>query len=275
MGLKTFDRKFGSELLRELPAQPAVYLFKDAEGSVLYVGQSSNVRRRLRDYRNATRRKAHRKMRALVRDAASLEVRPQASARAALLLENELIRTLRPPRNIDGAYSFLYPALGTARHDDLVLIGWTTRVEAFAAVPFRWFGCFRSRERSRGAFDALERLLGWVGHPEPTGRLTWRPRVRGSRLRAFRRLGPWLPDLDRFLAGEDASLLPRLSEALLAKPDARRDAESVGLDLRELEAFWRSDVAPLRAAQTAISKRPGFVSQQERDALFIASRTPR
>ena len=30
MGSRSFDRKFGAELVRELPAEPAVYLFKDA-----------------------------------------------------------------------------------------------------------------------------------------------------------------------------------------------------------------------------------------------------
>ena len=77
-----------------------MYLFADATGRVLYVGKAKDLRRRLAGYRNASRRKAHRKMRTLVRAAASLEVRPQLSETQALLLENELIRTLRPPYNV-------------------------------------------------------------------------------------------------------------------------------------------------------------------------------
>ena len=61
MATKAFDRKFGAALLRELPAAPAVYLFKDRDGTVLYAGKARNIRRRLASYRNATRRKAHRK----------------------------------------------------------------------------------------------------------------------------------------------------------------------------------------------------------------------
>ena len=117
MGLKRFDRKFGADLVRELPAGPAVYLFKDGEGRVLYAGKAKNIRRRLQSYRNASRRKVHRKMRALVSEASTLEVRLQPSERAALLLENELIRAFRPRYNVDGAYTFLYPAIGTAVPD--------------------------------------------------------------------------------------------------------------------------------------------------------------
>ena len=53
MGLKRFDRKFGVDLLRELPAEPAVYLFKDESGEVLYAGKAVNIRRRLQAYRTA------------------------------------------------------------------------------------------------------------------------------------------------------------------------------------------------------------------------------
>ena len=62
MGTGSFDRKFGAGLVRELPAEPAVYLFKDEDGTVLYAGKAKNVRRRMQGYRNAGRRKTQRKM---------------------------------------------------------------------------------------------------------------------------------------------------------------------------------------------------------------------
>ena len=103
--------------MRELPEGPAVYLFKDEAGVVLYAGKAKNVRRRLASYRNASRRKAHRKMRTLVREAACLEVRLQPSEGEALRVENELIRSLRPRYNVDGAFDFLYPAIGTGTNE--------------------------------------------------------------------------------------------------------------------------------------------------------------
>lgn len=185
MGERLFDRKFGADRLRELPRAPGVYLFRDAAGRVLYAGKAKDLRRRLAGYRNASRRKSHRKMRALVRVAASLEVRPQESETQALLLENELIRTLRPPYNVDGAYAFLYPALGVGDAEGRVLLAFTSTPDEWAGLGLRWHGCFRSRARARAAFDALAGLMARIGHPEPASR---RPDVRlrrGTRLEAF------------------------------------------------------------------------------------------
>lgn len=137
MGVRLFDRKFGAERLREVPREPGVYLFRDAAGEVLYAGKARDLRRRLAGYRNASRRKAHRKMRTLVRLAASLEVRPQEGETQALLLENELIRTLRPPYNVDGAFSFLYPALGVGRHEGRVLLAFTSTPEEWSGLDVR------------------------------------------------------------------------------------------------------------------------------------------
>lgn len=272
MGLRGFDAKFGADRLSALPQSPGVYLFLDEAGSVLYVGKAKDLRRRLTSYRNATRRKAHRKMRTLVRVAASLEIRPQATETEALLVENELIRTLRPPYNVDGAFSFLYPALGVGRHDGRVLLAFTSTPEEWAVLDVRWHGAFRSRRRARAAFDALVALLARIGHLEPASR---RPAValrRGVRLEALRRV----PDdlvaaANAFLAGESTALLSMLCTRLLESPHARAEAAEVAGELRTLRAFARSDVAPLQDALRA-SNRSAFVPGHERDALFIAAR---
>jgi excinuclease ABC subunit C len=273
VGEKRFDRKFGADWLRQLPPAPAVYLFKDAEGAVLYAGKAKDVRRRLEGYRNATRRKAHRKMRALVREASALEVRLLPSEREALLVENELIRTLRPPYNVDGAFSFLYPAIGIGTRGHQALLGFTTSPDEWRELALRWHGSFRSRRRARNAFDALVGLLAFLAHPEPRSRL---PRVshrRGSRLVAFRQLGPEvLESVGQFLAGESPAAVAELSLRLLEKAAARHDAERVEADLRRLAAFYRSDLARLRDALRAAGRSGHFVPQGERDALFLAQR---
>ncbi|HXK21431.1 MAG TPA: GIY-YIG nuclease family protein [Myxococcota bacterium] len=271
MGASLFDRKFGADRLRELPRGPGVYLFRDAEGRVLYAGKAKDLRRRLTGYRNASRRKAHRKMRALVREAASLEVRLHESEMQALLCENELIRTLRPRFNVDGAFSFLYPVLGVGRHDGRVLLAFTSTPEAWSRLAVRWHGCFRSRARARAAFDALVALLGRLGHREPVSRLPAVPLRRGARLEAFRRLPSDLATAaDAFLSGESAELLTRLSDRLVESSSARREAAEVGQQLRTLDDFARKDVAALRRALRKTG-RTGWVPGQERDALFIAA----
>jgi excinuclease ABC subunit C len=272
VGGTLFDRKFGAELLRELPREPGVYLFRDAAGAVLYAGKAKDLRRRLAVYRNASRRKAHRKLRTLVREAASLEIRPQQSEKHALLLENELIRTLRPRYNVDGAYAFLYPALGVGRHDGRVLLAFTSTPEEWSHLDVRWHGCFRSRMRARAAFDALVALFARLGHREPMSRLPDVPLRRGARLEAFRRVPPELhAAADAFFSGDSTELLALLFERLLESPGARSQAAEVEEELRTLDGFARRDVAPLRRALRAMG-RSGCVPGDERDALFIAAR---
>ena len=69
----TFDQKFGEGLLARVGTGPGVYRYSDAEGVVIYVGKAKNLRRRLASYRNAGRKKAHRKMRRIVKAASSLK----------------------------------------------------------------------------------------------------------------------------------------------------------------------------------------------------------
>lgn len=272
MRVRLFDRKFGSDRLRELPREPGVYLFLDAKGRVLYAGKAKDLRRRLAAYRNASRRKAHRKMRTLVRLSASLEVRPQESETQALLLENQLIRSLRPPYNVDGAYSFLYPLLGVGRHDGRVLLAFTSTPEEWGHLDVRWHGCFGSRVRARAAFDALVALFARLGHLEPTSRLPDVRLRRGVRLEALRRVPPELPAAaDAFLSGDSTDLLALLIDRLLESSRARRQAADVEEELRTLDDFARKDVARLRRALRTMG-RSGYVRGDERDMLFIAAR---
>lgn len=273
MGVRRFDRKFGADFLRGLPAAPAVYLFRDAAGEPLYAGKAVNVRRRLASYRNAGRRKAHRKLRALVREAHSIEVRLQPSEAAALLAENELIRSERPRYNVDAAFDFLYAAIGTGRSEGRLVLCFTTRPEAFAELGLRWHGAFRPRLRARDAFDALVGLLNRIGHAEPPSRLPRAPRLRGARLVGLRRVPPGLlGPLRELLDGVSPAFLSRLALHLLESRQARREAAEVEEALRCLEAFHRGDAARLREARRACGRRERFVPRAERDALFIRAR---
>jgi len=270
MGMRRFDRKFGSDLLRDLPEAPAVYLFKDEAGAVLYVGKAKNVRRRLAQYRTASRRKAHRKMRELVRVAHSLEVRVAGSEADALLRENELIRELRPEYNVDGAYDFLYPAVGTGQGDGQLWLCIASRPEAYGELGLRWHGCYRPRWRAREAFDALVSLCGRIGHLEPRSRLPEMPRLRGARFVAVRRMGEsWLAPMRAFFDGESDALLAALFDALLEQPGARKDAAAVQAELASLAGFYAADARRLRDARRKLRWTETFVPQGERDALFI------
>ena len=273
MGLRVFDKKFGPTLVQSLSTGPAIYLFHDADGKVLYVGKAKNIRRRLQTYRNASRKKVHRKMRTLVREAATLEVRPQDSEQQALLEENALIRQLRPPYNVDGAFAFLYPSVGIGATDAHTLFCFSTSPEAYDRLPLRWFGSFRSRPRAKEAFEALVELLAMLGHLSKRTQLPAHERVRGSRLVGVRQLPRALDELlAPFFAGEGCELPGALATALLAKPRARHEAARVEERLRRLDAFYESDARKLRLAMERLGRSGTYVSQDDRDALFILAR---
>lgn len=273
---KRFDRKFGSELIARVPRCPGVYLFQDESGRVIYVGKAKNLRRRLSSYRGASRRKVHRKMRLIVREAHAIEVRPVETEEQALLLESSLIRELAPRFNVDGAFSFLYPAIGIRHTKRRTWLCFTTTPTAWSSFDLRWFGVFRSRRRAKHAFDTLVALLSIVGHRERASKLGPRPDVRGSRLAGVRQLDASLvTSLETWLAGESTAGLSALARALLERPGARKDAAEVEAALHALKAFFDSDLRPLRLAMAQGGLAGTFVPQTERDALFIRARTAR
>src|SRR5665213_1756045 len=82
-----------------LPAEPGVYLFKDALGNILYVGKSSSLRNRVRSYFLESRW-MDAKTGSLVREIADLDYIVVDNDREALALENNLIKQYQPKFNI-------------------------------------------------------------------------------------------------------------------------------------------------------------------------------
>jgi len=82
-----------------LPESPGVYLFKDAGGTILYVGKARALRNRVRSYFLKSRW-ADAKTGSLVREIADLETIVVDNEREALALENNLIKQYRPKFNV-------------------------------------------------------------------------------------------------------------------------------------------------------------------------------
>jgi excinuclease ABC subunit C len=83
----------------EVPLKPGVYLFRDDNGRVLYVGKAINLRHRLGSYFGSEHRHEPR-IALMLRRARSLEYILTVGETAALILENNLIKTHRPPFNV-------------------------------------------------------------------------------------------------------------------------------------------------------------------------------
>ena len=87
------------EKIRSLPTQPGVYLYKNAEGEVIYVGKAKNLRSRVRSYLLEAAQ-ANAKTGSLMREAVDLDYILVANEHEALALENNLIKQRKPRFNI-------------------------------------------------------------------------------------------------------------------------------------------------------------------------------
>ena len=81
-----------------LPASPGVYLWKDGEGRVLYVGKAGDLRARTKSY--LAGRDTRPLVRLLMRRAVDVDAIPTRTASEALILENSTIKREQPPYNL-------------------------------------------------------------------------------------------------------------------------------------------------------------------------------
>ena len=87
------------EKIRVLPTKPGVYLYKNAEGEVIYVGKANNLRSRVRSYLLEASQ-ANAKTGSLMREAVDIDYILVANEHEALALENNLIKQRKPRFNI-------------------------------------------------------------------------------------------------------------------------------------------------------------------------------
>jgi hypothetical protein len=265
-----FDERFGAAFYDEIPAKPGVYRFEKEDGTILYVGKAKNLRRRLSQYRNAKRRKKSMKMRTIVAGAARLTFETCTSESEALLLENRWIQEHRPPLNVSGAFSFLYPLIGLRLEGSILTLVTTTQPEAFADRGFEWHGAFRSRFWVKEAFYAFQELLTFVGHPQNKNR---EPRVKYARLCVLRGIpAHWTAPLSSFFRGDSDEILELLLLELLENAGARKRPRWIQQRLNLLRNFWSEEARRLREARTLANFLEYPVPQKERDPLFLRAK---
>ena len=103
--------------VRTLPTSAGCYLYKNAEGEVIYVGKAKNLRSRVRSYFLEANQINNRKTGSLMREAVDVEYITVANEREALALENNLIKQRKPRFNILLRDDKTYPYIKLTMND--------------------------------------------------------------------------------------------------------------------------------------------------------------
>jgi predicted GIY-YIG superfamily endonuclease len=101
---KPLDERLGRKFFRKAPRRPGVYLMKDEQGKVLYVGKAKDLKQRLSHYRLANPDRMARRHLRMVREVSRIEFQFCASEAAALRRESALLRSLKPKFNRAGVW---------------------------------------------------------------------------------------------------------------------------------------------------------------------------
>ena len=141
--------------LPHLPESPGVYLWKDVEGVVLYVGKAKRLKSRVRQYVGSDHLESV-KTRALMRLAVDVETIVVPSEAHALILENSLIKEYRPRFNIALRDDKSYPYIKVTVHEPFPRVMVTRRFESDGS---RYFGPYTDVGAMRRALTVVKRLF--------------------------------------------------------------------------------------------------------------------
>ena len=138
-----------------LPESPGVYLWRDAEGKVLYVGKAKRLRSRVRSY-VASDHVESVKTRALMQQVEALDTIVVPSEAHALILEANLIKEYKPRFNIALRDDKSYPYIKVTVQEPFPRVWVTRRLQNDGA---RYFGPYTDVGAIRRSLDVVKRLF--------------------------------------------------------------------------------------------------------------------
>jgi len=144
-----------TEQLRQLPTSPGVYLMKDAEGNILYVGKAANLNHRVRSY-FGTKQNLSPKLQRMVARVNDFDFFVTTSEQEALILELNLIKRHRPHYNVRLKDDKTFPYLKIDTSEDWPRAHITRRLEEDGA---RYFGPFASAKSVRQTLKTIKGIF--------------------------------------------------------------------------------------------------------------------
>jgi excinuclease ABC subunit C len=123
------------EKIRTIPTLPGCYLYKNAEGAVIYVGKAKNLRARVRSY-FLEAAQANAKTGSLMREAVDIEYITVGNEREALALEDSLIKQRQPRYNILLRDDKTYPYIQLTMKDRFPKVFVTRRLRRDGSAYF-------------------------------------------------------------------------------------------------------------------------------------------
>jgi len=144
-----------TEQLNQLPASPGVYLMRDTEGNILYVGKAANLHHRVRSYFTA-RQKLSPKIQRMVAMVNDIDFYVTTSEQEAFILELNLIKRHRPRYNVRLKDDKTFPYLKIDLNEDWPRVYVTRRLEENGG---RYFGPFASAKSVRQTLKMLKGIF--------------------------------------------------------------------------------------------------------------------
>ena len=231
------------ERLDALPTKPGVYLMKDKEGHVLYVGKAVNLRARVRSYFHASAGHSP-KIERLVAAIADIDFIVTASELEALILESNLIKRHRPKYNVRLKDDKRYPYVKITWQEDFPRVLIVRRMERDGA---RYFGPFTAAWAVQQTLHTLRRVFPYLTcNRTITGQderaclyldigLCLGPCVGASSGEEYRAM---IDDLCRFLEGKADEIVADL-EARMQAASEQWDFEQAAVYRDQLDAIHR------------------------------------
>jgi excinuclease ABC subunit C len=214
-------------ILTTLPSKPGCYLYRNTEGTIIYVGKAINLKNRVRSYFHADTSHDS-KTRRLVRDIVDIEWIVVGSELEALILEMNLIKKHRPKYNIRLKDDKRYPYIKIHWADPFPKVTVTRQMEDDGS---RYFGPYTSAWAVYQTLDVLRKIFPYLTcDREITGldkraclyfdiKLCIAPCIGAASQASYRQM---ITNLMDFLGGHSEGIVTRLeSEMQKASEDLR------------------------------------------------------